>query len=143
LVSCTSAGKRAARLLLAAAALLVTTTAAIGQANCPGQGDCFVANGTPGCNNASCCQIVCPLDPFCCTTEWDSLCVSGAQNVAACGCPSCVGDLNGDGVVDGADLGILLNAWGPCPGCPADLDGNGVVDGADLGILLNAWGPCP
>jgi len=28
--------------------------------------------------------------------------------------PSCPGDINGDGVVDGADLGALLNAWGIC-----------------------------
>jgi len=54
----------------------------------------------------------------------------------------CPGDFNGDGVVDGADLGALLNAWGSND--PAfDLDGNGVVDGADLGSLLNAWGACP
>ncbi|MCA9284963.1 MAG: CRTAC1 family protein [Phycisphaerales bacterium] len=54
------------------------------------------------------------------------------------------GDLDGDGDVDGADLGLLLGAWGNCPTagaatCPADLDGNGTVDGADLGILLGAW----
>jgi len=55
----------------------------------------------------------------------------------------CPWDLDGDGVVDGADLGDLLNQWGPCPGCDADFDGDGVVDGADLGALLNAWGPCP
>jgi len=48
------------------------------------------------------------------------------------------GDLNGDGVVDGADLGILLNAWGTNDPV-ADLNGDGVVDGADLGILLNNW----
>lgn len=30
-------------------------------------------------------------------------------------CPPCTGDLNGDGVVNGADLGILLSVWGPCP----------------------------
>jgi len=57
-----------------------------------------------------------------------------------------VGDLNGDGVVDGADLGILLSAWGECPStgaCPADLNGDGVVDGADLGILLAAWDYTP
>jgi hypothetical protein len=29
--------------------------------------------------------------------------------------PNCIGDLNGDGVVNGADLGILLGAWGACP----------------------------
>lgn len=28
---------------------------------------------------------------------------------------SCAGDLNGDGVVNGADLGQLLNNWGTCP----------------------------
>jgi len=55
----------------------------------------------------------------------------------------CPGDLNGDGFVDGADLGLLLNAWGACPDCLADLTGDGVVDGADLGALLNAWGACP
>jgi hypothetical protein len=48
-------------------------------------------------------------------------------------------DLNGDGVVNGADLGILLGAWGSSGG-PADLNGDGTVDGADLGLLLGAWG---
>ncbi|MFO0872884.1 MAG: hypothetical protein U0575_02780 [Phycisphaerales bacterium] len=54
--------------------------------------------------------------------------------------PACPFDLNADGVVDGADLGILLGAWGGAQ--VGDLDGNGVVDGADLGLLLGAWGPC-
>lgn len=56
--------------------------------------------------------------------------------------PPTPGDVNGDGVVDGADLGLLLTAWGACgtpSNCPADLDGNGVVDGADLGTLLTNW----
>ncbi|MFO0874915.1 MAG: hypothetical protein U0575_13225 [Phycisphaerales bacterium] len=50
-------------------------------------------------------------------------------------------DLDGNGVVDGADLGLLLGAWGVCAGdgCPGDLDENGVVDGADMGLLLAAW----
>lgn len=55
-------------------------------------------------------------------------------------------DLDGDGVVNGADLGTLLGAWGRCPPaakapCAADLDGDGIVDGADLAALLGAWGP--
>ena len=50
-----------------------------------------------------------------------------------------LGDINGDGVVDGADLGILLGSWGVCVGCPADLDRDGVVTGADLGLLLGNW----
>ena len=49
------------------------------------------------------------------------------------------GDLDGNGRIDGADLGLLLNAWGPGGG-PADLNGDGVVNGADLGIQLAQWG---
>ncbi|MFM9096915.1 MAG: hypothetical protein ACKOQW_01275 [Phycisphaerales bacterium] len=48
-------------------------------------------------------------------------------------------DLNGDGAVNGDDLGIMLGAWGPCSGCAADLDQNGNVDGDDLGSLLGSW----
>ncbi len=46
-------------------------------------------------------------------------------------------DLNGDGVVNGADLGILLGAWGTAGG---DINGDGTTNGADLGLLLGAWG---
>ncbi|MFO0874673.1 MAG: LamG domain-containing protein [Phycisphaerales bacterium] len=49
-------------------------------------------------------------------------------------------DLNHDGVVNGADLGIFLGAWGPCgASCPADFDCDGSVGGSDLGQLLGAW----
>ena len=54
----------------------------------------------------------------------------------------CTGDLDGSGVIDGADLAGLLGAWGT-PGSPADLDGDGTVGGADLGVLLGNWGTCP
>ena len=56
----------------------------------------------------------------------------------------CLGDVNGDHVVDGADIGALLVFWGPAnPALPsADINRDGNVDGADLGYLLNAWGPC-
>jgi hypothetical protein len=53
------------------------------------------------------------------------------------------GDLDGDGVVTGADLAVLLSAWGACGDCakcPADLDGDCVVGGADLAIQLSNWG---
>jgi formylglycine-generating enzyme required for sulfatase activity len=55
---------------------------------------------------------------------------------------SCAGDLNNDGIINGADLGQLLAAWGPCESCAADLNMNGVVDGADLGVQLGNWGEC-
>lgn len=49
-------------------------------------------------------------------------------------------DINGDGIVDGADLTLLLGAWGDvCDGCPEDLSGDGMVDGADLTLLLGDW----
>ncbi|MCA9284507.1 MAG: hypothetical protein KDA22_04790, partial [Phycisphaerales bacterium] len=51
---------------------------------------------------------------------------------------SLVGDLNGDGVIDGADLGLLLAVWGTS-NQDADLNGDGVVDGSDLGVLLGLW----
>ena len=53
---------------------------------------------------------------------------------------TCEGDFNGDGQIDGADLGLLLGAWG-APGT-TDLNGDGTTDGADLGLLLGSWGAC-
>jgi len=31
----------------------------------PANGDCCVANGTPGCDDAPCCEFICAADPFC------------------------------------------------------------------------------
>lgn len=56
-------------------------------------------------------------------------------------CTPCPADINGDGSVDGADLGMLLAAWGSADSA-SDLDGNGSVGGADLGMRLAAWGGC-
>jgi len=56
---------------------------------------------------------------------------------------ACEGDFNGDGMVDGADLALILSSWGVCGDvCMEDLTGDGIVDGADLARLLSAWGPC-
>jgi len=46
-------------------------------------------------------------------------------------------DLNGDGVVNGSDLAVLLVQWGTKG--PADLNSDGVVNGSDLAILLVNW----
>lgn len=47
-------------------------------------------------------------------------------------------DLNGDGVVNGADLAALLSNWGQAGS--ADLNNDGVTNGADLAQLLSSWG---
>jgi len=117
----------------------------------PGAGPCFEAHGGVGCDDASCCDSVCAIDPFCCSLVWDAICVSEAEEF--CGvCPQdCVsGDTflpPPDGAVDGADLAVLLTSWGRCKACCADTVNSefqpipdGVVNGADLGVLLTAWG---
>jgi len=50
-----------------------------------------------------------------------------------------LGDIDGDGDVDTADLLALLAAWGN-PGGPEDLNSDGIVNTADLLILLGNWG---
>ena len=55
--------------------------------------------------------------------------------------PACTADVNADGTVDGADLGLLVGNWGGSGA--GDIDATGSVDGADLGLLLSGWGACP
>ena len=100
---------------------------------------------------------------FCYLIEWDADCnndgiVDYGQIVSAqladansdgipdiCQQPTCRdADLFRNGVINGADMGILLSQWGKAPaGTVSDINRDGQVDGADLGFLLNAWGPCP
>ena len=57
---------------------------------------------------------------------------------------SCFGDLDGDGVVGGPDLTMVLTGWQNGPGSTiGDLSGDGETNGADLGLLLVNWGTCP
>ncbi len=56
----------------------------------------------------------------------------------------CLGDLDHDATVGGADIGLLLSNWGPCgSACPYDLNEDNKVNGGDLGLMLAFWGPCP
>ena len=52
--------------------------------------------------------------------------------------PAILGDLDGDGRVDGADLGLILSAWNQAS-TAYDLTGDGFVTGEDIGALLAAW----
>ena len=48
-------------------------------------------------------------------------------------------DLNNDRIIDTADLGLLLSAFGTT-GPSGDINGDGAVDTADLGLLLGSFG---
>lgn len=122
--------------------------------------ECAALGGVYQGNNSSCVGTDCP-DPVgaACFPNGFCLILSQADAVAAgaswqgvgttcadtngngtadaCESQGVPGDLNGDGAVNGADLGALLGAWGTAG--PADLNGNGSVEGADLGILLGNW----
>jgi subtilisin family serine protease len=67
--------------------------------------------------------------------------IDAAAAVRATRLANGLGDLNGDGAVDGTDLGTFLSAWGGCgTPCPADFNDDGIVDGGDLFLLLGNWG---
>jgi len=57
----------------------------------------------------------------------------------------CPGDLSGDGQTNGADIALVLGAWGTsgAPGIPGDANFDGLVNGADLAVVLGSWGSCP
>lgn len=48
-------------------------------------------------------------------------------------------DINGDGAVNGTDLGFILADWGTGSG-RSDLNRDGLVDGADISLVLVRWG---
>jgi hypothetical protein len=52
-----------------------------GGSACPGTGSCFAQHPTPGCNDANCCNAVCGKEPLCCVLDWDSSCVSAANDL--------------------------------------------------------------
>ncbi len=51
--------------------------------------------------------------------------------------PPPVGDINGDGIVNAADLALLLGNWSQ-PGA-TDLNRDGMTNAADLALLLGNW----
>jgi hypothetical protein len=76
------------KLALGAATLAsCIASAAFAQCGDPAAGDCCAANGTPFCSDAECCNQICTADPFCCNTQWDTICA----NAANASCAVCVG----------------------------------------------------
>jgi hypothetical protein len=97
---------------------------------CPNPAHDCCTTGTAGCSDEVCCDLVCGLDPFCCNTSWDTLCVNQANS--NCGTPPYCG------------------AGGPCPnpdhdccttgtpGCSDEACCN-IVCGADPFCCQTAW----
>ena len=123
-------------------------------------GDCCIANGSPGCENALCEMAICAADPFCCNNTWDGICANAALSNPACvgvsaSCPSgmevCGNDvLEALELCDGTDLGgqtCATQGWagGGNLGCDASCQGSD-VSGCDGGVgdccAANGTGGC-
>jgi hypothetical protein len=68
-----------------------------------------------------------------------------AFRVQLAGASGLVGDINGDGKVDGKDIILVAKAFGSYPGHPrwnsaADLNGDGIVDALDVVIVAKNFG---
>ncbi|MGB0591382.1 MAG: lamin tail domain-containing protein, partial [Myxococcota bacterium] len=98
------------------------------------EGDCCDdLNGTPGCVDPVIAECVCALDSWCCTNEWDDICVEWAYtDCEACG---------------GCDDGVC-NVDETCSTCPEDCGacaecGDGVCEGdEDCDTCLADCSPC-
>ena len=62
------------------------------------------------------------------------------QYVKVEGVPVCsIADIDCSGVVDAADLAVVIGAWGTSL-CEADVNDDGTVNAQDVAILLGLWG---
>ena len=79
------------------------------------EGDCCADNGTVGCMDAACTELVCSIDSFCCASSWDSLCGDEATQY----CETCGGGVVcGDGECGpGEDCETCSDDCGVCPFC--------------------------
>jgi hypothetical protein len=94
---------------------------------------CALPYDSPDCNNDGVPNII-------------EIVVRGAEDTNNDGVPDgCIevsADFNGDGHIDGRDLGVLFVNWGACsanPPCIADLNRDGLVNGNDLGLFFVQW----
>ncbi len=91
----------------------------------PGTGSCSEANGTPYCEDAECCELVCAGDPFCCDTAWDQICADTA--LALCFAEPCEAGQNcppdavEEGEPCGSDTNGGCNSGDPGPTTPLSI----------------------
>lgn len=91
-------------------------------------------SGTYALRNTAICQSSTPLFQG----AWTDL--GGNDFNAIC---SCFGDIDGDGIIGGSDLSIVLSGWQSGPGAnEGDLSGDGETDAVDMALILSNWGVC-
>lgn len=81
-----------------------------------------------------------PADGAVVLDRFESNSTIGASGLAVPGGPSNPYDLNGDGIVNGSDVGIFFTQWGAGCGSFADFNGDCIVNSADAGMMFAAWG---
>ena len=80
-----------------------------------------------------------PTDGDVVLDRFESNSTIGASGLAVPSGPDNPYDLNGDGAVNGSDVGIFFTQWGAGCGSFADFNGDCVVNSADAGLLFAAW----
>lgn len=60
-----------------------------------GTGSCCTDTNEPGCDDVSCCDLVCACDSYCCNVEWDELCAAFGAEGSGCGALAVCGNLCG------------------------------------------------
>ncbi|MDZ4831423.1 MAG: hypothetical protein SGJ09_14650 [Phycisphaerae bacterium] len=92
--------------------------------------------GAPGCSDQDCCTSVCVIDPFCCDTNWDAICVNEADDICYAE-PPVNDNCQGTGAVEifaGNTVFSTLSATtSPAP-LPATCD-----EGSGLSIVDDIW----
>ncbi len=95
----------------------------------PTAGDCTAANGSAGCSDVSCCESVCAIDPFCCDTNWDNVCVDEAAGICSGSFSACA---------RGAGACTDGTATNGTPGC-SDIDCCNTICASDPFCCLTEW----
>jgi len=100
--------------------------------------------GAPGCDDPVVRDCICVLDPFCCETEWDALCV---QEVETLGCGTCGGSAEcpaglaadfGTFFVPGSVCATFPDLFGSCEGTGPYLSSIGAC--GDVGDMSMRFG---
>jgi agmatine deiminase len=101
------------------------------------------ATETQSCNLDPCPVPGC-TDPAACNFNASATPDDGSCEYTSCVGGSCAGDFNSDGLINFADLNIMLSEYGCLNACLTDLNSDGQVNFNDLHILLSLYGAiCP